>query len=128
MVSATGTYSKALLARLQVIRYMRQEMPREANYGRLDSRASIHGQHAAVIQASLYDSTDGMPYADRQLFYTWQPNPQPRQAERWMKQAVFDLTSAKKEARAYDGKFSSPEWTCFKCHQVNSCVVNFSIT
>jgi hypothetical protein len=112
---------------VKVVQFIRQEMPQEADYKRLDSRAFNHSQHANAIKESMYDSTDGSSYrgADQKYFPNWRPNPQPRQAERWMKQAIFDLTSAKKEVRTADGKFSAPEWTCFKCHQVSNWTAVF---
>ena len=40
------------------------------------------------------------------------PNPQPGEARRWLKQAKFDLLSAESDLRL------APEWICQKCFQV----------
>ena len=52
------------------------------------------------------------------------PNPQPREARRWFRQADADL----KAAGNYSGAQPSYEWVCFLCHQVRTMTCSFFIS
>ena len=43
-------------------------------------------------------------------------NPQPRQAQRWLRQASADLEAVDNDINSEKPSY---EWACFKCHQVN---------
>jgi len=95
-------------------------------FDKLDSRASNHSKQFVGINAETLDCIDGGavwfngPTGSRSRSdRSSRPNPQPREAERWIRQATLDLESAKNDVCTMIGTFASPEWACFKCHQVN---------
>ena len=51
-------------------------------------------------------------YADFFSDFQPPPNPQPAEAERWMRQAKYDLEAASQD--------EAPEWACYKCYQVKA--------
>ena len=97
---------------------------RNANYDFMGERAKNYRhyweqQHASNSHHSRRPTHGGFTnyrdqYADFFTDFRPPPNPQPAEAERWMRQAKYDLQAANND--------EIPEWACYKCHQVNTFV------
>jgi HEPN domain-containing protein len=76
---------------------------------RLELRAAKLWENVLVASEDFVD-------AGTSSFYPrTKPNPQPREARRWMRQALLDMQAARNDFTSTD--CHSPEWACFKCHQ-----------
>lgn len=102
------------------------------DFKRLDNRVSNHSQNLDMILNMSQDDTDAgrcITEAGSREFVrirgSYSFNPQPREAYRWIKQAKLDFDSAVQES--CNERVSSPEWICFKCHQVNYFVTAINL-
>jgi len=84
--------------------YRRQQNYRRGANDSYDFRRSRRGQFRPT-NSSYHDE-----YADFFTNFHPPPNQQPADAERWMRQANYDLEAANNE--------EAPEWACYKCYQV----------
>ena len=77
----------------------------ENQYWQHQSHHSGRFGHGRFANSSYRDE-----YADFFTNFSPPPNPQPAEAERWMRQAQYDLEAANNDR--------TPEWACYKCYQV----------
>ncbi|KAL3881099.1 hypothetical protein ACJMK2_027561 [Sinanodonta woodiana] len=69
-------------------------------------RASKHRhQYQSYSESDLYSGS------------SFEPSPQPREAQRWQKQAVLDLVAAKETLTTAEA-LRLNNWVCYLCHQV----------